>query len=76
MRHVLAALVLAVVLLGPSVAAADAYCGFPPFPPLPPPGCAVMEPICVCDQDQTYHPNCRWIFVCTPERGVDDFEED
>jgi hypothetical protein len=43
---------------GPALAQS---CGFPPLPPLPPPGCGAMVPVCVCDG-----PRCRWIFQCSP----------
>jgi hypothetical protein len=47
---------------GNPVITGGAECGLPPLPPLPPPGCRDLVPICVCDSNG----NCRIVWQCVP----------
>lgn len=55
----IAAICLAIA--GWAAGARGQSCGVPPLPPLPLPGCATMDPVCICDWYR-----CRWGFICRP----------
>ena len=59
-KSLLRAAFLALVLLTPATEALALGCGLMPLPPLPPPGCRDMRPVCVCTVDRT----CHWEFIC------------